>query len=245
MILSLLRANHARSIAWAAALLTTSGCAGSLMHADPRTVREAPIPQPEQKREPVLSAAPTPRPVEAPAPEPQTPHPAAASPPPESSSQPIMVTGTVLRKPKPKIYPDTTATIVFTITPAGTCPSCQLTKITVSPTGEVLIEVGHWDAVQSDWDYQHFKAKVKRNTANAFAASLKTDRPSGEETLHTAGLACGMPTRDAGLTIQWLEFGRRDHLNVVFDCPASGAPQNAQRLRHTPDMLALRRITAP
>jgi hypothetical protein len=155
-----------------------------------------------------------------------------------------MVTGTVPRKPKPKVYPDTTATIVFTITPAGTCPSCQLTKITVSPTGEVLIEVGHWDAVQRDWDYQHYKAKVKRNTANAFAASLKADRPSGEATLNTPGLACGMPTRDAGLTIQWLEFGRRDHLNVVFDCPGSGGHETAQRLRRAPDTLGLRRITA-
>lgn len=250
------------SVHWAApvaVLLATSGCAGSLMHADPlgtrRTASEEQATPPPQQREPVLSSMPRPEAVKPPvAPEPATAAERTAAqktaarmpaPPPETTSAPILVTGAVPRKPKPQIFPDTSATIVFTVTPAGTCPQCRLTKITVSPTGEVLIELGHWDAVQRDWDYQHYKARVKRNAANAFAAGLKADRPTGEASVHMSGLACTLPTRDAGLTIQWLEFGRRDRLNVVFDCPASGDRQTAQRLRHAPDVLALRRIAAP
>lgn len=254
------------------ASLAMTGCAGSLMHRDavaskhiaredrvapPAPVatpvfapapRAAPPPAPEEK--PAILAAPagaapaqasSPPPPE-PAPEP-TPEPS-----PEPAPEPIVVTGAVPRKPKPPVppvYPDTAATIVFTIRPARTCPTCQISKITVSPTGQVLIEYGHWDEVQRDWDYKHYRAKVRRNTANAFAAGLTAVRPVGQRALRTAGLACAAAARDDGVTIEWIEYGRRDLLDVTFDCAAPGDAQLAQRLRRAPDVLGLKRIAAP
>lgn len=169
-------------------------------------------------------------------------------PPPEAPPEPIVVTGSIPRQPKPPvppISPDTTATIAFTINPTQQCPTCQAVRITVSPTGEVLIERGNWDNVHRDWRYQRTRTKVKRNRANAFAQALNGDRPMGERTLRTAGLACDSHTRDDSLTIQWIEFGRRDRLHVKFDCGMKSDSTLAERLRKVPNVLGIRQITAP
>jgi len=239
------------------ALSTVTGCAGSLMHGDTvaakRAAREGQASAPERVETPVFETRSAPVPALATRPE-VSPAPAAlpaqATPTaqPEVEAEPIVVTGAVPRKPKPPVppvYPNTSATIAFTIRPTQNCPTCQLSKISVSPTGQVLIELGHWNNVHREWDYQHYGAKVKRNTANAFAASLNAIRPVGAATRRIAGLACNTPTRDDGLTIEWIEFGRRDFLDVTFDCSASGDSQLAQQLRHAPNILGLPRIAVP
>ncbi|WP_395396024.1 hypothetical protein WBP07_22090 (plasmid) [Novosphingobium sp. BL-8A] len=120
-----------------------------------------------------------------------------------------------------------------------------MSKITVSPTGEVLIEFGRWDAVHNDWDYQHSRAKVKRRTADAFAASLSEFRPKGEPTVSATVPQCDQSTRNAGLKIEWIEFGRRDQLDVPFDCSVRSDNQIAQKILGAPAILGLQRIGVP
>lgn len=246
------------SIALVVAVLATAGCAGSLMHSgrsaamrDART-RSAPTPAPEALPIPGLAASaatlasvPVPPPaVAAEGPATQPPAPPSASPP-EPEHEAIVVTGLTPRKPPPPVYPNTSATIAFAVHPAENCPTCRNLKITVSPTGQVLIELGSWDDVHRDWKYQRSRAKVSRNTANAFAASLDAVRPVGAKALHTGGVACAAAQRDEGLTIEWIEFGHRDQLDVTFDCADAVDGPAADRLRHAPDVLGLRRVAAP
>jgi hypothetical protein len=231
---------------------------------DGRT-RSAPVPAPEAQPIPGLAAsaaslasvpvpppsAPPPPPVvaaEVPAAQPPAPP---SAPPPEPEHEAIVVTGLTPRKPPPPppppppVYPNTSATIAFAVHPPENCPTCRNLKITVSPTGQVLIELGSWDDVHRDWKYQRSRAKVSRNTANAFAASLDAVRPVGARALRTGGVACAAAQRDEGLTIEWIEFGRRDQLDVTFDCTDAVDGPAADRLRHAPDVLGLRRIAAP
>ncbi len=236
----------ARHILPIAILLATSGCAASLMHSDRiaarNQTREA-APTPAPVRQPVLSPVPVPVRETPPQPPAATPPPA-----PEAEPEPIVVSGSVPRKPRPPVppvYPDTSATIVFTVRPAQNCATCLISKISVSPTGQVLIETGHWNALHRDWDYTHEKTRVKRNAVLAFAASLSAVRAAGQNSLRLAGPACAAASRDDGLTIEWLEFGRRDLLTVQFDCAGSGDRQLADRLRHAPNMLGLKKVAVP
>jgi len=235
-----------------AALLATTGCAGSLMHSrttpSHRAERSDHVEAPAQVPGRTAIFTPPPHP-EAPAPSKSAPVPAAtAAAPPEPAPEPIVVSGKIARKPAPPappVYPNNAATIAFAIRPAENCPTCQNVKITASPTGQVLIEVSNWDNIHRDWKYQRSRAKVTRNTANAFAASLNAVRPVGEQALGVGGLRCGAASRDDGLTIDWIEYGRRDRLNVRFDCSGAGDSRLAQRLRHAPDVLGLRKLIAP
>lgn len=172
--------------------------------------------------------------------------------PPVTEGPPITVERTRPPRPKPPppppppvVYPNTEATIAFTMRPAEHCATCQTVKITVSPTGEVLVERGAWDITQQDWKYEHATSKVKRPKVNAFAANLNFDRPIGNKALTTPGVDCRLSTREESLTIEWMEYGRHDQLDVTFDCSAGGDTQLAQRLRHMPNVLGLRKIAVP
>jgi len=176
---------------------------------------------------------------------------AAASPPPVT----IVVTGSPRPKPKPPAplplpnlnmaYPNFKTTIVYTIAPTDRCATCQMVRITVSPTGEVLIERGNWDAAGLKWRYRGATSRVKRNTANAFAAALEVERPVGEKSRVVTGLACDMPIRDDSLTIEWIEFGRKDRLTVKLDCTVQGDSRTVERLRRMPNILGLPTIAVP
>lgn len=135
------------------------------------------------------------------------------------------------------------AIIIFANTPGAHCGTCETLKISVAPSGQVLIERGSWaSATHGNWRYKRSRADVGPSRAAAFAASLSAHRPVGEQ---LAGGRCSAPaTGDDGLSIEWIEANRHDRLVVKFGCVADNA-QIAEGLRHAPDSLGLRQLDFP
>ena len=160
--------------------------------------------------------------------------------------------------PAPGVHPDVApvvpaggtpepdnAIIIFTNTPGEHCGTCETVKISVAPSGKMLIEHGGWDSDHRNWRYWRTVADVGPARAAAFAASLKADRPTGEQVL-ASGATCSAPTtQDDGLRIEWLAAQRHDLLTAKFNCPAQRDSQLADRLRHAPDLLGLRQLRFP
>jgi hypothetical protein len=130
------------------------------------------------------------------------------------------------------------AVIVFTDTPGERCLGCETVKISVAPSGRVLIERSSWTREQK-WRYKRSTANAGPERAAAFAAGLRDDRPAGSGTLPSS-TACPDPAaQDGGLVIEWIEAGRDDQLTVRFDCALPRNNPLAERLRRAPDLLGL------
>lgn len=137
------------------------------------------------------------------------------------------------------------AIIVFANAPGTHCSTCETVKISVAPSGGVLIERGHWDSGHRAWRYRRAMAHVEPARAVDFAARLGAYRQAGERVL-TGGTACPGPSAgDDGLTIEWIAASRHDLLTVRFGCPAGRASSLAETLRHAPDLLGLRQVAFP
>lgn len=137
------------------------------------------------------------------------------------------------------------AVIVFANSPGAHCGSCETLKISVAPSGQVLIERGYWAENHSSWRYKRSVAHVGATRAAAFAASLSGNRPDGAQAL--AGIAdCPGPVGEqGGLAIEWIEAERHDRLTVNFSCPPGRNSPTAEQLRHAPELLGLRQIAVP
>ena len=134
--------------------------------------------------------------------------------------------------------------IVFANIAGKQCNQCQTVKLSVAPSGRVLFETTRATPTGDDWHYNRHMYRTDPANVAAFVAQLSTYRPAGERTTQAA--ACPAPaTRDDGLSIEWLEAGRRDRLVLDFGCDAGRNSQIAQALRHAPDLLRLRQLTLP
>lgn len=171
-------------------------------------------PPPAPPAQPVPILAPTPEPV------------AAASEPPDTASAPAT----------------SDAIVVFTDTPGKPCDTCETLKISVAPSGKVLIERTHWIDEHAKWQYKHAKAYVGPERAAAFAASLRADRPAGQRLLGGTSGCQDVGAGDGGLAIEWIEAGRDDQLNVKFGCALPRNSALAERLLHAPDLLGLHQL---
>lgn len=137
------------------------------------------------------------------------------------------------------------ATIVFTNVPDANCGACETLKVSVTPSGQVLIEDGHWAGNGRNWVYKRSVAHVAPDRVAAFAASLSSNRPAGEQLLSGGPTCPGPATEDDGLTIEWIEADRHDLLTFNFRCPARRDSPFAERLRHAPDALGLHQLVFP
>ena len=136
------------------------------------------------------------------------------------------------------------AVIVFANSPGARCGTCDTLKISVAPSGQVLVEHGQWAGASHTWRYKRSVAHVGPARAAAFAAGLSGDRPTG--TRLTSGAPClGAAAEEDGLIIEWIEAERHDMLTFQFGCPAGRNSQMAERLRHAPDLLGLRGLVWP
>jgi hypothetical protein len=139
----------------------------------------------------------------------------------------------------------TDAVIVFANIPGTQCGACETLKISVTPSGSVLIERGHWDSGHTSWHYERSKAQVGPARAADFAGRVGAYRAAGDQTL-AGGPACPEPVaEDDGLTIEWVAAGQYDQARFNFGCPARRASQLADTLRHAPDVLGLRQLVFP
>lgn len=136
------------------------------------------------------------------------------------------------------------ATIIFANLPGARCGSCETLKISVTSSGQVLMERGYWTGDHSKWSYKRTVAHVGAERAAAFAASLSADRPSGARLLD-GGIACMAAVQDDGLAVEWIEAERHDRLTVKYTCPAGRNTPVAERLRRAPDLLGLRGVVFP
>lgn len=135
------------------------------------------------------------------------------------------------------------AIIIFANIPGAHCVTCETLKLSVAPSGQVLMERGSWAAGRRDWHYRRSRTQVTPARAVAFAASLSADRPAGDS---RKGAGCATPaTGDEGLSIEWIDAGRHDRLIAKFGCAGDGSSQIAERLRHAPDLLGLRSLILP
>jgi hypothetical protein len=216
-------------------------------------------------REPPPTAVPTPMPPAVPS---VAPSPAPAIPPAEpapaavstnepvpSAAAPVVATPAPetpanAPAPEPAIGPATdSAIIILANTPGARCGACETVKISVAPSGQVLIERGHWAGV-NNWSYKRSVVHVGATRAAAFAASLSADRPTGQH-VQTGGANCpsasanGGAAQSGGLVVEWIEADRHDLLNVPSGCRAGPGSQVAERLRHAPDLLGLHGLVFP
>jgi hypothetical protein len=130
--------------------------------------------------------------------------------------------------------------IIFANTPGTHCGACETLKISVAPSGKVLIERGHWTGGNADWRYRKSVAHVPPARAAAFAARVNAYRPVGT----SAGPACAA-TADDGVALEWIGADRHDRLTVTFACAGQPNSQMADALRHAPDLLGLRQLDFP
>jgi hypothetical protein len=137
------------------------------------------------------------------------------------------------------------AIIIYANTHGAHCGTCETLKLSVAPSGQVLVERGYWGAGHNNWRYKRSVAQVGPDRAAAFAASLSGDRPAGAQVL-ASSVACPVPAADNdGLVIEWIEAERHDLLTLKFGCPAGRNSELAARLRHAPDLLGLRELAFP
>jgi hypothetical protein len=78
---------------------------------------------------------------------------------------------------------------VVTVSPPSACKDCETVRLSVSPTGEVLIERGQWDVIHQKWDYRRTPTKTKAQNAAAFIAAMAPDRPLGSRPFRATKLA--------------------------------------------------------
>ena len=116
-------------------------------------------------------------------------------------------------------------------------------KLSVAPSGKVLIERGEWDTGHRNWRYWRSSANAGPARAAAFAASLAAVRPVGEHVL--AGDATCPAADDAGLTIEWISAERHDLLTFKHGCLAAQPSPLAETLRHAPELLSLHQPPYP
>lgn len=126
------------------------------------------------------------------------------------------------------------AIIMFSNTPGAHCTACDTIKISVAPSGKVLIERGRWTGDNRDWRYRKSVAHVPPARAAAFAARVNAYRPTGDKALGSCPASSG-----DGLSIEWIAAERQDRLTVTFACSDA---QAAEALRHAPDLLGLSQL---
>lgn len=167
--------------------------------------------------------------------------PEASSPVPEAPISPALAPS----PPLTVVPAPTTAIIVFANTAGTHCGACETLKISVAPSGRILIERSHSAGDNREWQYKRSIANVGPAAAAAFAAKLSAYRPMGAP-VSASDADCATPaTPDDGLVIEWIEAGRHDQLTVNFSCPARGNSPLADMLRHAPDALGLRQLVFP
>ena len=137
------------------------------------------------------------------------------------------------------------AVIVFTNTPDARCRACETLKITVTPSGTVLMERGEWLGDHRNWRYKRSVAHVGPARAAQFAASLSGDRPVGDQLLISGPTCPGPASEDDGLVIEWIDADQHDQLTFNFRCPARRDSPVAERLRRAPDLLGVSQIVFP
>ena len=138
-----------------------------------------------------------------------------------------------------------TAVIVFANTPGANCGACETLKVSVAPSGRILIERSHSAGDNREWQYKRSIANVGPAGAAAFAARLSAYRPAGAPVPTSDADCASAATLDDGLVIEWIEAGRHDQLAVNFRCPAQRNSPLADILRHAPDALGLRQLVFP
>ncbi|MFD2783699.1 hypothetical protein ACFS32_24690 [Novosphingobium pokkalii] len=129
------------------------------------------------------------------------------------------------------------------MSPPSACKDCETVRLSVSPTGEVLIERGQWDVIHQKWDYRRTPTKTKAQNAAAFIAAMAPDRPLGVKAI-SGNEACTATTGDAGggVALRWVDGLRDDRLTVSFACaPYAGSTWE----RHVRDAAALLKLSRP
>jgi hypothetical protein len=174
-----------------------------------------------KSREPVQAAAPAREPVFAQAPAPAPVPPVAPAP----------VEATPVTEAPIANAPVDRAIIMFSNTPGAQCAACETLKISVAPSGKVLIERGRWTGANRDWRYRKSVAHVSPARAAAFAARVNAWRPTGDKALGSCPASSG-----DGLLVEWIATERHDRLAVTFACSDARA---AEALRRAPDLLGL------
>ncbi|MDE1918683.1 MAG: hypothetical protein KGJ57_22025 [Sphingomonadales bacterium] len=134
------------------------------------------------------------------------------------------------------------AIVIFSNVPGTHCGDCETLRISVAPSGKILIERGH--GAEESWRYRRSVAHVRPDRAKAFLARVAAVRPMGRETL-AAGPACPAGARDDALAIEWIEAERHDELTVPLSCGARREDSAISALLHAPDLLGLRQLVFP
>lgn len=132
---------------------------------------------------------------------------------------------------------------MVTVSPPSECKDCETVRLSVSPTGEVLIERGNWDMIHQKWVYRRTPTKTRPRNANAFIAALDGDRPLGIKAV-SGNAGCTAPESDAGgsVALRWVDGLRDDRLNVSFACaPYAGSTWE----RHVREAAALLSLSRP
>jgi hypothetical protein len=204
--------------------------------AAPETAPPAPQPAP-------VAAAPAPV---APAPEPATRQPVLEAPvtsswAPEAPAAPAAVAAPAAAAEQNAAPASANAIVIFSNVTGGRCGDCQTLKISVAPSGKILIERGR--GAEESWRYRRSVAHVRPDRAAAFAARLAAVRPLGKQVL-AGGPACPAAQGDA-LAIEWIEAERHDELTVPLGCGARREDAAIAALLHAPDLLGLHQLDFP
>lgn len=222
-----------RAVLVAALLAGTGACtSGALLHPNLAAARraaaagqQAPEPQPERP------APPAPQPATKPATPRVKAAPAQVAPvaPPRIVAIPL---GAASHAPAPSVplaLPREPATLVFTHSPDPRCTDCETLKLTVSPSGEVLIERSHWDQGHIKWHYRRTTARTTPDRAASFAAFLAAPcQPSGP--------ASATPS-ETTVTVGWIAPSGTGQQTLAGPCAARLAP--------APDRLGLPQLALP
>jgi hypothetical protein len=195
--------------------------------AEARQAKAAPA---QPQRQPVFDtpAAPPPAvPAPAPAPALVAPPPAPVAPVAVAPAAPVAAASTE--------EPAGAGIIVFANLPGTRCGACETVKISVQPSGKVLIERGH--GAQESWRYRRSLARTRPERAAAFAARLAALRPQGKQ-----DLTCAAPTtQDQGVSVEWIEGDRHDQLTIAPGCGNA----SLATLMQAPDLLDLHQLVFP
>lgn len=134
------------------------------------------------------------------------------------------------------------AIVIFANVPGAPCGNCETLRISVAPSGKILIERGH--GAQESWRYRRSIAHVRPDRAKAFLARVAAARPMGQQTW-AAGPACPANAPGDALSIEWIEAERHDELTVPLGCEARREDATISALLHAPDLLGLSQLVFP
>lgn len=134
------------------------------------------------------------------------------------------------------------AVIIFSNIPGSNCGACEKVKISVAPSGKVLIERIY---LSGEWHYKRQITTVLQENAAAFAARLNAYRLPADQARASAPACAESDARDDGVAVEWIESGRRDRFTFTFGCAARRNSPLAEFLRHAPDVLALPPVVFP